>query len=194
MSLIGKEIGDFSVQAYQNDTFSVVTKNDVIGKDKDGNEKWSLFFFYPADFSFVCPTELEELAEEYDNFKKAHCEIYSVSCDSHFVHKAWHDHSDRVSKVQYPMLADPACVLARDFDVLIEESGLAERGAFIVDPDGKIQVYEVTSGSIGREAKELLRLLEAAQFVRAHGDQVCPAKWQPGDDTLKPSLDLVGQL
>ena len=126
--------------------------------------------------------------------KKAHCEIYSVSCDSHFVHKAWHDHSDRVSKVQYPMLADPACVLARDFDVLIEESGLAERGAFIVDPDGKIQVYEVTSGSIGREAKELLRLLEAAQFVRAHGDQVCPAKWQPGEDTLKPSLDLVGQL
>lgn len=194
MSLIGKEIGDFSVQAYQNDTFSVVTKNDVIGKDKDGNEKWSLFFFYPADFSFVCPTELEELAEEYDNFKKAHCEIYSVSCDSHFVHKAWHDHSDRVSKVQYPMLADPACVLARDFDVLIEESGLAERGAFIVDPDGKIQVYEVTSGSIGREAKELLRLLEAAQFVRTHGDQVCPAKWQPGEDTLKPSLDLVGQL
>ena len=194
MSLIGKEIGDFSVQSYQNNAFKTVTKQDVIGKDENGVEKWSLFFFYPADFSFVCPTELEELAEEYDNFKQHNCEIYSVSCDSHFVHKAWHDASERVGKVQYPMLADPACVLARDFDVLIDETGLAERGAFIVDPDGRIQVYEVTSGSIGREAKELLRLLEAAQFVREHGDEVCPAKWQPGEETLKPSLDLVGQL
>lgn len=194
MSLIGKEIGDFSVQSYQNNAFKTVTKQDVIGKDENGVEKWSLFFFYPADFSFVCPTELEELAEEYDKFKQHNCEIYSVSCDSHFVHKAWHDASERVGKVQYPMLADPACVLARDFDVLIDETGLAERGAFIVDPDGRIQVYEVTSGSIGREAKELLRLLEAAQFVREHGDEVCPAKWQPGEETLKPSLDLVGQL
>lgn len=194
MSLIGKEIGDFSLQAYQNDEFFTVEKSDVIGKDEAGAEKWSLFFFYPADFSFVCPTELEELAEEYEEFKKAHCEIYSVSCDSHFVHKAWHDASERVGKVQYPMLADPAGTLARDFDVMIEESGMAERGAFIVDPDGKIQVYEITSGSIGREAKELLRLLLAAQFVREHGDKVCPAKWQPGEDTLEPSLDLVGQL
>lgn len=194
MSLIGKEIGDFSVQSYQNNAFKTVTKQDVIGKDEQGREKWSLFFFYPADFSFVCPTELEELAEEYDAFKAHACEIYSVSCDSHFVHKAWHDASERVSKVQYPMLADPACTLARDFDVLIDETGLAERGAFIVDPDGRIQVYEVTSGSIGRNEKELLRLLEAAQFVREHGDEVCPAKWEPGEETLKPSLDLVGQL
>ena len=187
MSQIGREIGDFTVQAFQNDDFKTVTKADVLGH-------WSLFFFYPADFTFVCPTELEELAENYDAFKAEGAEIYSVSTDTHFVHKAWHDESERIKKVQYPMLADPAHVLARDFDVLIEADGIAERGAFIVDPEGKVQVYEVTAGGIGRNAKELLRLLQAAKFVAEHGDQVCPAKWQPGAETLKPSLDLVGQL
>ena len=187
MSQIGREIGDFTVQAYQNEDFKTVTKADILGH-------WSLFFFYPADFTFVCPTELEELAENYDAFKAEGCEVYSVSCDTHFVHKAWHDESERVKKVQYPMLADPAHVLSRDFGVLIEPDGLAERGAFIVDPEGKVQVYEVTAGGIGRNAKELLRLLQAAKFVAEHGDQVCPATWQPGAETLKPSLDLVGQL
>ena len=187
MSQIGREIGDFTVQAFQNDEFKAVSKADVLGR-------WSLFFFYPADFTFVCPTELEELAENYDAFKAEGCEIYSVSTDTHFVHKAWHDESERIKKVQYPMLADPAHVLSRDFGVLIEPDGLAERGAFIVDPEGKVQVYEVTAGGIGRNAKELLRLLQAAKFVAEHGDQVCPATWQPGAETLKPSLDLVGQL
>lgn len=187
MSQIGREIGDFTVQAFQNDEFKTVSKADVLGH-------WSLFFFYPADFTFVCPTELEELAENYDAFKAEGCEIYSVSTDTHFVHKAWHDESERIKKVTYPMLADPAHVLARDFDVLIEPDGLAERGAFIVDPEGKIQVYQVNAGGIGRNAKELLRLVQAAKFVAEHGDQVCPAKWQPGAETLKPSLDLVGQL
>jgi peroxiredoxin len=187
MSLIGKEIGDFSVEAYQNGEFKTVTKADVLGK-------WSLFFFYPADFTFVCPTELEDLADHYEEFKAEGCEIYSVSCDTHFVHKAWHDESERVGKVTYPMLGDPAHVLATDFDVLIEGAGQAERGAFIVDPDGRIQVYQVDAGGIGRNAEELLRLVRAAKFVREHGDQVCPAKWQPGAETLKPSLDLVGKL
>ena len=187
MSQIGREIGDFSVQAYQNDEFKTVTNADTLGH-------WSLFFFYPADFTFVCPTELEELAENYDAFKAEGCEIYSVSTDTHFVHKAWHDESERIKKVTYPMLADPAHVLARDFDVLIESDGVAERGAFIVDPEGKVQVYQVNAGGIGRNAKELLRLVQAAKFVAEHGDQVCPAKWQPGAETLKPSLDLVGQL
>ena len=187
MSQIGREISDFSVQAYQNDEFKTVTKADTLGH-------WSLFFFYPADFTFVCPTELEELAENYDAFKAEGCEIYSVSTDTHFVHKAWHDESERIKKVTYPMLADPAHVLARDFDVLIESDGVAERGAFIVDPEGKVQVYQVNAGGIGRNAKELLRLVQAAKFVAEHGDQVCPAKWQPGAETLKPSLDLVGQL
>ena len=187
MSLIGKEIGDFSVQAYVDNDFKTITKNDVLGK-------WALFFFYPADFTFVCPTELEELAENYDAFKAENCEVYSVSCDTHFVHKAWHESSERISKVTYPMLADPAQVLARVFEVLIENDGQAERGAFIVDPKGRIQVYEVTAGGIGRNAKELLRLVQASKFVAEHGDQVCPAQWTPGGETLKPSLDLVGQL
>ena len=169
MSLINKEISDFSAQAYQNGEFRTVTKQDVLGK-------WSLFFFYPADFTFVCPTELEDLQNKYAEFKAAGCEVYSVSTDTHFVHKAWHDHSERISKITYPMLADPTHALSRDFEVY------------------KIVVYEVNAGNVGRNADELLRRLQASQFVAEHGDQVCPAKWQPGAETLKPSLDLVGML
>lgn len=187
MSMINKEVSDFSVQAFQNNEFKTVTKKDILGK-------WSVFFFYPADFTFVCPTELEDLANKYDEFKKAGCEIYSVSCDTHFVHKAWHDTSDRIKKIRYPMLADPTHALAKDFEVYIEEAGLAERGSFIVNPEGKIVVYEVTAGNIGRNADELFRRLQASQFVAQHDGEVCPAKWQPGAETLKPSLDLVGQL
>ncbi|UOX65711.1 alkyl hydroperoxide reductase subunit C [Anaerotruncus colihominis] len=187
MSLIQKEISDFSVQAYQNDAFRTVTKEDVLGK-------WSVFFFYPADFTFVCPTELEDLANKYASFQAAGCEIYAVSCDTHYVHKAWHDASERIRKIQYPMLADPTHTLARDFEVYIESDGVAERGSFIVNPEGKIVAYEVLAGNVGRNADELLRRVQASQFVAAHGDEVCPAKWQPGAETLKPSLDLVGQL
>ncbi len=187
MSLIGKEISEFSVQAFVKGEFKQVTKKDVIGK-------WAVFFFYPADFTFVCPTELADLAESYEDFKEADCEIYSVSCDSHFVHKAWHDASETIRKIRYPMLADPTGALARDFDVMIEEDGMAERGSFIVNPQGKIVAYEVIAGNVGRNADELLRRLKASQFVAEHGDEVCPAKWQPGGETLKPSLDLVGLL
>ena len=187
MSMIKKEVSDFSVQAYQNEKFSTVTKQDILGK-------WSVFFFYPADFTFVCPTELEDLANKYDDFKKAGCEIYSVSCDTHFVHKAWHDASDRIKKLQYPMLADPTHALSKDFEVYIEADGVAERGSFIVNPEGLIVSYEVSGGNVGRNADELLRKVRASQFVYEHGDEVCPAKWQPGAETLKPSLDLVGQL
>lgn len=187
MSLIGKEISDFSAEAFHNGDFTTVTKADVLGK-------WSLFFFYPADFTFVCPTELEDLADNYEAFKAAGCEIYSVSTDSHFVHKAWHDASESIQKIQYPMLGDPNHALARDFDALIESDGQAERGAYIVDPEGKITAYEVTAGGVGRNAQELLRKLQACQFVAEHGDQVCPARWTPGAETLKPGLDLVGAL
>ena len=185
MSLINKEVNDFKVQAYVGNDFKEVTKKDILGK-------WSVFFFYPADFTFVCPTELEDLANKYDEVKKIGCEIYSVSCDTHFVHKAWHDASATIKKIQYPMLADPTGALARDFDVMIEADGLAERGSFIVNPEGKIVAYEVIAGNVGRNADELLRRAQASQFVAEHGDQVCPAKWQPGASTLKPSLDLVG--
>ena len=187
MSMINKEINDFSVQAYQNGEFKTITKNDIM-------KEWSLFFFYPADFTFVCPTELEDLQNKYPKFLKAGCKVYSVSTDSHFVHKAWHDHSERIGKIAYPMLADPAHVLCKDFGVLIESDGMAERGSFIVNPEGKIVVYEINAGNVGRNADELFRRLQACQFVAEHGDQVCPAKWQPGAETLKPSLDLVGML
>ena len=187
MSIINKEVNDFSVQAYVNNSFKTVSKSDILGK-------WSVFFFYPADFTFVCPTELEDLANIYDKFQAAGCEIYSVSTDTHFDHKAWHDHSERISKLQYPMLADPTHALCRDFDVLIEADGMAERGSFIVNPEGKIVSYEVSAGNVGRNAEELFRKLQACQFVYEHGDEVCPAKWQPGAETLKPSLDLVGML
>lgn len=187
MSLIGKEISDFTVQAYAEGAFKEVRKQDVLGK-------WAVFFFYPADFSFVCPTELEDLADKYEEFKAAGCEIYSVSCDSHFVHKAWHDASKTIQKIHYPMLADPMGALARDLDVMIEKDGMAERGSFIVNPEGKVVAYEVIAGSVGRNADELFRRVQACQFVAEHGDQVCPAKWKPGAKTLKPSLDLVGLI
>ncbi|MCM1113360.1 MAG: alkyl hydroperoxide reductase subunit C [Muribaculum sp.] len=187
MSLIEKEISDFTVQAFHKDAFVTVSKKDVLGK-------WAVFFFYPADFTFVCPTELEDLQDKYAEFKKINCEIYAVSTDSHFVHKAWKDASERIQKLEYPMLADPTHALSIDFEVLIEAAGQAERGTFIVNPQGRIVAYEVNAGNVGRNAEELLRKVQALQFVAEHGDEVCPAKWQPGGETLKPSLDLVGLL
>lgn len=187
MSLINKEVSDFTVQAFHEDAFKEISKKDILGK-------WSVFFFYPADFTFVCPSELEDLANTYEAFIANNCEVYSVSCDSHFVHKAWKDASETIQKIQYPMLADPTGKLARDFEVMIEEDGMAERGTFIVNPEGRIVVYEVNSGSIGRNAEELLRKVQAAQFVAEHGDQVCPARWKPGEKTLTPGLNLVGKL
>jgi len=156
--------------------------------------KWSVFVFYPADFTFVCPTELGDLADQHEGFKKAGCEVYSVSTDTHFTHKAWHDASPTIKKIKYPMLADPTHCLSNLFEVLIPEAGLALRGSFIVNPQCEIVAYEVNQLGIGRDASELLRKVQAAKFVAEHGDQVCPAKWQPGDETLKPSMDLVGKL
>ena len=187
MALIGKEVSDFTVKAYVNGEFKDVSKADLLGK-------WSVFVFYPADFTFVCPTELSDLADLYEEFQKIGVEVYSVSTDTHFVHKAWHDASDTIKKIKFPMLGDPTGKLSRDFEVYIEEEGVALRGSFIVNPEGKIVAYEVNDNSIGRDASELLRKVQAAQFVAAHGDQVCPAKWRPGEETLKPSLDLVGKL
>lgn len=185
MSLIGKEISSFNLWAFVNQEFKEIRKEDVLGK-------WSVFFFYPADFTFVCPTELEDLSNKYEEFQSINCEIYSVSCDTHFVHKAWHDASNTIKKIKYPMLAYPTGALTRDFEVMIEADGMAERGSFIVNPEGKIVAYEVTAGNVGRNADELFRRVQASQFVAEHGDEVCPAKWKPGEKTLKPSLDLVG--
>ena len=187
MSLIGKKVSEFKVQAYHNGEFVEVTLDSLKGH-------WPVVVFYPADFTFVCPTELAELQENYAKFQEIGCEVYSVSTDTHFVHKAWVDTSETIGKIKYPMLADPTGKLARDFEVMIEEEGLALRGSFVVNPEGEIKAYEVHDNGIGRNAEELLRKVQAAQFVAEHGDQVCPAKWQPGAETLTPSLDLIGKL
>jgi len=187
MSLIGKEVSDFTVKAFVNGEFKDISKSDLLGK-------WSVFVFYPADFTFVCPTELEDLADHYEEFKKAGVEVYSVSTDSHFVHKAWHDASDTIKKIKFPMLADPTGKLSRDFDVYLEDEGMALRGSFVINPSGKIVAYEVHADNIGRDASELLRKVQAAQYVEKYGNKVCPAKWRPGDETLEPSIDLVGKL
>ncbi|MDU7109861.1 MAG: alkyl hydroperoxide reductase subunit C [Clostridium perfringens] len=187
MSLINKKVSDFKVQSYQNGEFKEVTSEDLKGH-------WSVFVFYPADFTFVCPTELGELADNYESFKEIGCEVYSISTDTHFVHKAWADASDTIGKIKYPMLADPTGKLAKDFEVMIEEEGLALRGSFVINPEGEIKAYEIHDNGIGRNAEELLRKVQAAQFVAEHGDQVCPAKWKPGEETLAPSLDLIGKL
>jgi peroxiredoxin (alkyl hydroperoxide reductase subunit C) len=185
--MIGKKVADFSVQAYVDGDFVEVTQADILGK-------WSIFFFYPADFTFVCPTELEDLADRYQDFKKIGCEIYSVSTDTHFTHMAWAQHSPAIGKVKYPMLADPNHTISKDFGVLTEGSGLALRGTFIINPEGEIVAYEVHSLGIGRNSAELLRKVQAAQYVAEGGGEVCPAGWQPGEDALMPAKDLVGKI
>ena len=187
MSLINSVVKPFKAQAYHNGEFVTITNDDLLGK-------WSVFVFYPADFTFVCPTELGDLADNYATFKDLGVEIYSVSTDTHFTHKAWHDTSDTIAKLQYPMIADPTLALSRNFEVLIEEEGMALRGTFVINPEGEIKILEVHDNGIGRDAKELLRKVQAAQYVAAHPGEVCPAKWTPGEDTLTPSLDLVGKI
>ncbi len=186
-TIINTRIPEFKVQAYHNGKFETVTDKDVLGK-------WAVFFFYPADFTFVCPTELVDLADKYEKLKSLGVEVYSVSTDSHFVHKAWHDASESIRKITYPMLADPTGLLARAFGVMDENEGMAYRGTFVSDPEGLIKLVEIQDNSIGRNADELLRKVEAAQFVAAHPGEVCPAKWKEGAATLKPSIDLVGKI
>ena len=186
-SIINAQLPEFKVQAFQNGNFKTVSNEDIKGK-------WAVFFFYPADFTFVCPTELEDLQDKYEELKSMGVEVFSVSCDTHFVHKAWHDTSERIKKLQYTMLADPLAVLSRGFGVYKEDEGLSYRGTFLVNPEGQIKIAEVQDNSIGRNAEELVRKVAAAQFVASHEGEVCPAKWKQGKETLKPSIDLVGKL
>ena len=186
MSVINTEIKPFKSTAYRDGEFIEVSDADLKGK-------WSVVVFYPADFTFVCPTELEDLAENYAEFQKMDVEVYSVSTDTHFSHKAWHDTSDAIGKIKYPMIGDPTHEISNNFEIL-RPSGLADRGTFIVDPQGVIQAIEITAEGIGRDALELLRKVKAAQYVAAHPGEVCPAMWKEGEKTLKPSLDLVGKI
>ncbi|MEN3749064.1 alkyl hydroperoxide reductase subunit C [Sphingomonas sp. HF-S3] len=187
MALIGSTIKPFTATAFKEGKFVQVTDADTKGK-------WAVFFFYPADFTFVCPTELEDLADVYPTLQNMGVEVYSVSTDTHFSHKAWHDTSPAIGKINYYMLGDQNHTLATNFDVLREGQGLADRGTFVVDPDGVIQLVEITSEGVGRNAQELLRKIKAAQYVAAHPGEVCPAKWEEGEETLAPSLDLVGKI
>jgi len=189
MSLIGKKVEAFEADAFQkgNDFIKISSEKDFVGK-------WSIVCFYPADFTFVCPTELEDLQDQYAALKALGVEVYGVSTDTHFTHKAWHDSSAAIGKVEYIMLGDPSHKISRIFDVLIEDSGMADRGTFIIDPDGVIQMVEINAGGIGRDASSLVGKIKAAQYVRANPGEVCPAKWEEGGETLKPSLDLVGKI
>jgi len=187
MPLVGSKVLPFQASAYQNGEFLNVSDADFQGK-------WSVVCFYPADFTFVCPTELEDLQSHYAELKKLGVEVYSVSTDTHFVHKAWHDSSAAIGKVEYIMIGDPSHTISRNFQVLDEETGLAQRATFIIDPDGVIQAVEINADGIGRDASTLISKIKAAQYVRNHPGEVCPAKWKEGAETLKPSLDLVGKI
>lgn len=187
MLKINQKIPDFELEIYHNDEIKKIKLFDHLGK-------WLVLLFYPADFTFICPTELEEAAEHYEEFKKSGAEIMSVSTDTVFSHKAWRDTSPAVGKIKYPMAADPTGKLCKEFGTYIEEEGLSLRGSFIIDPDGILKACEIHDNSIGRSAAEILRKLQAAKFVRENKGQVCPANWKPGDKTLEPGLDLVGKI
>jgi peroxiredoxin (alkyl hydroperoxide reductase subunit C) len=187
MSIIGSSLKPFAATAYKEGKFVDISDADVRGK-------WAVFFFYPADFTFVCPTELEDLADIYPTLQAAGVEVYSVSTDTHFSHKAWHDTSPAIGKINYYMVGDNSHTLTTNFDVMREGVGLADRGTFVVDPEGKIQLVEITPEGVGRNAAELLRKVKALQYWVSHPGEVCPAKWEEGEETLAPSLDLVGKI
>lgn len=187
MALINTKIKPFTAQAFRQGHFIDISDKDVEGK-------WAVFFFYPADFTFVCPTELGDVADYYDELSNRGVEVYSVSTDTHFTHKAWHDSSDTIGKIQYTMIGDPTGTITRNFEVMREDMGLADRATFIVDPEGIIQAIEITAEGIGRNAEDLVRKIKAAQYVAEHPGEVCPAKWKEGEATLAPSLDLVGKI
>lgn len=187
MSLINTTVKPFKATAYHQGDFIELSNADLKGQ-------WSVVFFYPADFTFVCPTELGDMADHYEQLQSMGVEVYAVSTDTHFTHKAWHDSSDTINKIQFPMVGDPTGTITRHFDVMIEEDGVALRGTFVINPEGEIKIVETHDLGIGRSAKELLRKIQAAQYVADHDGEVCPAAWQPGEETLAPSLDLVGKI
>lgn len=187
MAKIGDTLKPFTTQAFHQGKFVPVSNEDVAGK-------WAVFFFYPADFTFVCPTELEDLAGIYPTLQKMGVEVYSVSTDTHFSHKAWHDTSPAIGKIDFFMLGDQNHDISKNFDVLRDGQGLADRATFVIDPEGVIQLIEITSEGVGRNAAELLRKVKAAQYIAAHPGEVCPAKWEEGEETLAPSLELVGKI
>ena len=187
MSIINTKIKSFKNRAFKNNQFITISEKNLEGR-------WSIFFFYPADFTFICPTELNDISDQYDEFQKLSVDIYSVSTDTHFAHKVWHDSSKSIKNVQYTMIGDPTGTLTRNFQVMNEDEGLSHRATFIIDPTGIIKSIEIIVEGIGRNSSELLRKIKAAQYVNSHSGEVCPAKWNEGDTTIFPSIDLVGKI
>ena len=185
--MINQSIPPFGATAYHQNKFEEISDETIKGS-------WAIFLFYPRDFTFICPTELQDMSKYYDEFKQLGVEIYAVSTDSHHVHKAWHDNSEAVGKTKFPMIGDPTGAITRGFQVMIEESGEAHRATFLIDPEGLIKVVEIHADNIGRSAKDFLRKVKAAQYVANSDGEVCPAAWEPGDKTLKPGIDLVGKI
>jgi len=187
MVKINQKAPEFNVQAFHENDIKKINLNGYRGK-------WVILVFYPADFTFVCPTELGDFADRYEGLKVLNTEVLSVSTDTFWVHKAWHDDSETVRKVKYPMIADPSGKMCRDYGTYIEDEGVSVRATFIIDPDGVVKAIDTHDNSIGRNADEIIRKLRAAQHVRENGEQACPANWMPGKATLKPGLDLVGKI
>ncbi|WP_442864423.1 alkyl hydroperoxide reductase subunit C [Alteromonas sp. PRIM-21] len=185
--MINTAIKPFKATAFKDGEFVDVSSEDIKGK-------WAVFVFYPADFTFVCPTELGDIADKYEELQSRGVEVFSVSTDTHFTHKAWHDSSDTINKIKFAMIGDPTGEITRNFDCMRETMGLADRATFVVDPEGIIQAMEITSEGIGRDADDLVRKVKAAQYVANNPGEVCPAKWKEGEETLAPSLDLVGKI
>lgn len=187
MIKINNEAPKFVTKAYHEDKVKEIKLENYKGK-------WVIMFFYPADFTFICPTEIGDIADQYEKLKKMNAEVLSVSTDTEFVHKAWHDSSPMIKKVKFPMIADPTGRICRSYGTYIKEEGLSLRATIIIDPDGIVKAIDIHDNSIGRSTQEIIRKLEAAQFVREHGGEVCPVNWKKGDKTLKPGLDLVGKI
>jgi len=187
MVKINDKAPEFKTKAFHNGKVETVSLSDYRGK-------WVVMFFYPADFTFVCPTELGELADNYEKLQGLNCEVLSVSTDTEFVHKAWHDNSPTIKKIKFPMLADPTGKICKDYGTYIDEEGLSLRGTFLIDPEGELKLYELHENSIGRSIKELVRKVKAAQYVESHAGEVCPVNWEEGSSTLKPGMELVGKL
>ncbi|MBD3203737.1 redoxin domain-containing protein [Candidatus Woesearchaeota archaeon] len=187
MVKINSKAPDFSEDAFINGDIKKISLSDYRGK-------WVVLFFYPADFTFVCPTELRELADNYEKFKRLNAEVISVSTDTAFVHKAWHDTSDSIKRIKFPMAADPARRITRSYDTLIEEEGLSLRATYLIDPEGYIKAYEFHNNDIGRSITEIMRKLQAAKFVSENSGKVCPMNWEPGKKSLTPESNLIGKI
>ena len=187
MSLINTQVQPFKTEAFHNGKFVTVSDETLKGKS-------SVLIFMPAAFTFNCPTEVEDAADNYAEFQKLGAEVYIVTTDTHFAHKVWHETSPAVGKARFPLVGDPTHALTNAFGVHIPEEGLALRGTFVINPEGIIKTAEVHSNEIARDVKETLRKVKAAKYTAEHPGEVCPAKWTDGAATITPSLDLVGKI